>query len=209
MERTSIVTTVLCTLIAIFLWPQDVKAQNLPALFDVTNVAPDDVLNIRSQPSAKADLIGSLAPNETNVEITALNAAGTWGRLNANERVGWVSMRFLTPVWSLNTNQLPQKLVCSGTEPFWFIKIDRTAEFQQLGITEHRFGDVVGVMASGRPDSFGYSGVNGALRMSTIVSRKECSDGMSDMLYGLSANVMLSNPGNASLFAGCCVLHAE
>ncbi|MEO1155590.1 MAG: SH3 domain-containing protein, partial [Pseudomonadota bacterium] len=58
------------------LWPVWGAAQGYPALFDVTGVASDDVLNIRSAPSATAEIIGTLAHNETGVEVVGEGPAG-------------------------------------------------------------------------------------------------------------------------------------
>lgn len=54
-----------------------------PALHDVTGVAADDVLNIRSEPSASSPIIGTFSPFETDVEVVALSPDGGWGRVNA------------------------------------------------------------------------------------------------------------------------------
>lgn len=92
----------------------------LPTLFDVQDVAADDVLNIRETPDAMAPIIGTLAHDATGIEVMGTDRSGQWGRVNTGERGGWVSMRFLTyrsDVWQ--PEKLPAGLTCGGTEPFW------------------------------------------------------------------------------------------
>lgn len=55
-----------------------------PALYDVSGVASDDVLNIRAEPSADAPIIGTLAHDATNVEIIRDGENG-WGLVNTDE----------------------------------------------------------------------------------------------------------------------------
>lgn len=65
-----------------------------PALYDVSGVASDDVLNIRAEPSADAPIIGTLAHDATNVEIIRDGENG-WGLVNTDEGTGWVSFAYL------------------------------------------------------------------------------------------------------------------
>ena len=88
----------------------------LPTLFDVTDVADDDVLNIRTRPSAGAEILGSLAPDARGVEVVAHDASGRWAQINTGEHSGWVALRYLayrTDVWE--PGALPEALRCIGT----------------------------------------------------------------------------------------------
>ena len=93
------------------------RADTLPALFDVTGVAAGDALNIREAPSARAAILGRLAPDATGVEGVA--ARDGWMQVNVAERSGWVSARHLVPAGAVWTSGLPPTLNCGGTEPFW------------------------------------------------------------------------------------------
>ena len=66
-----------------------------PALFDVSGVAPDDVLNIRAAPSASAEIIGTLAPDAAGVEVVRPDSRHGWGLVNTGEGSGWASLAFL------------------------------------------------------------------------------------------------------------------
>ena len=64
----------------------------LPAGFTVSNVRADDVLNIRRQPRAGAELMSSLAPQEVVMVLEYL--ANGWAKVSVGEGVGFVNGRF-------------------------------------------------------------------------------------------------------------------
>lgn len=179
----------------------------LPTLFDVQDVAAGDVLNIREAPDAKAPIIGTLAPDATGIEVVGTDRSGQWGQVNTGERAGWVSMRFLayrTDVWQ--PEQLPAGLTCGGTEPFWSF-----AEKDGGLLWSTPEGDTVyptlrvldtGVFRSPRRGVIA-EGVDGQLLTATITAA-QCSDGMSDMVYGLETMLVLQGEGAAQLYTGCC-----
>ena len=70
-------------------------AETFPALYSVTGVAGDDVLNIRLEPDATAEAVGSLPPDATNIEVVGLSPDGGWGQVIAGEAAGWIKMEFL------------------------------------------------------------------------------------------------------------------
>lgn len=66
----------------------------------VTGVAADDVLNVRSGPGTQNGIIGTLAPDDTNVRLTGwgtTQADGNewWGVLLEDGSEGWVNNAFL------------------------------------------------------------------------------------------------------------------
>ncbi len=62
------------------LWlPGLALAQSFPALYDVTGVASDDVLNVRAAPNANAQVIAALGPKATQVEVVRTDTSGHWG----------------------------------------------------------------------------------------------------------------------------------
>ncbi|WP_146590497.1 SH3 domain-containing protein [Puniceibacterium confluentis] len=178
-------------------------AQELPALFDVVRVSGDDVLNIRAEPSPQAEILGSLAPETTGVEVTALSADKGWGRLNVADAVGWVSMAYLA-VHADTGQPLPQRFACFGNEPFW--RVDAVQQgvttVTMPGESDRSFATQTLLRSGNRRDTFGLTGYGLAL----ILRREQCSDGMSDRLYGLSVDLVL--PGPARLLSGCCTLQA-
>ncbi|WP_043771752.1 COG3650 family protein [Roseivivax isoporae] len=177
----------------------------LPALFSVAGVAPGDVLNIRAEPDAAAEKIGELAPDAVGVEVTARTAPDGWGRVNTGERAGWVSLGFLAPQ---DGGALPEvsRLSCFGTEPFWSLDAD-AGGLSNLSDPEGEALFLTGPVqpGAGRSDVFGVTGGAAGRTLALAIRAAECSDGMSDRLYGLSATVLVGGTMPRTL-AGCCSL---
>ncbi|TCK99920.1 SH3 domain-containing protein [Shimia isoporae] len=192
-------------LVAIFLLlPGLLWANDLPALYDVTGVAKDDVLNVRSEPAASGELLGSLSPDATSIEVVDLNEAATWGRINLGETSGWVSMRYLQAQEPNPDYALAKRLFCYGNEPFWNAMFVQ-GELVRFSSPEGEYETPgAGLMVSGR-------GVTGLWAMgygdSVATFRREaCSDGMSDRQFGLSVALYKLHSGEISLLSGCCAI---
>lgn len=192
-------------LLALLLWlmPLALRAEDYPALHDVTGVAADDVLNIRAAPDASSAIIGTLAPGATGVEVIAVE--GDWAVVNAGDGSGYAALRFLArsdaPLWST----LDAPLDCLGTEPFWSLEIDPAegqTRFQTPEDTEARVAPLdtrwpalpwSASAALGLPDGL------------AVLLPADCSDGMSDRRYGLAVDIFLTGPERDRL-SGCCRL---
>lgn len=182
-------------------------ADEFPALFRVTGVAANDVLNIRTEPSASGAIIGFLAPGAEGIEVVALSEDGRWGRVNTGEQAGWSHMRYLTPeggpVW--RSGEVP--LGCYGTEPFWradFFLPSHRAEFD--GINEGSFELVTdaGALPGTRfPPTLAIP-FAGARQGMAVLRGEACNDGMSDRDFGIS--ILIYWRGEREGLAGCCVL---
>ncbi|MBY6003802.1 peptide-binding protein [Salipiger bermudensis] len=182
-------------------------AQDAPALYDVTGVAGDDQLNIRAAPEPGAAQIGTLAPDATDIEITAINEAGTWGRLNTGEGSGWASLSFLA---MQPGSAMPDaaEVGCFGNEPFWSYRVesDKVATFSALGEDplDLLAGETRRVEAGLHP----FVSVAAAPDLQAILVMTPdaaCSDGMSDRLYGLDATLILTGKISRAV-TGCCTL---
>lgn len=198
----------LCTALAL---PTVARAEVYPAMFDVSGVAANDVLNVRSAPDAASPIAGSLLPDQTGVEVVQVSEDGKWGLINSAEGAGWAAMKFLTPQDRPAWFALQSDLRCSGTEPFWALGIQPLESKASLSSPDARtqFMDiktrwpgavwhpVVGLEIEGM-------GVGGM----AVVRSQSCSDGMSDHVYGLSLDLFLreSGGGAASTLHGCCTL---
>ena len=176
----------------------------LPTLSDVTGVAANDRLNIRERPDAGASVIGTLPPDAKGVEVVAQRNG--WAQVNTGERAGWVNARFLTyrsDVWT--SGQLPATLSCLGNEPFWSLR--QVGETMVYETPEGaRQMDRRAVLDQGFP-----SPVRGVIagdaqgRLTLAMQPAQCSDGMSDRVYGLSALLIFDGAGQASrMQSGCC-----
>lgn len=179
----------------------------LPTLFDVTGVAAGDKLNIRETPSAQARIIGTLPADAKGVEVVAERAG--WAQVNTAERAGWVKSRYLayrTDVWL--PGGLPAGLNCLGTEPFWSVRqvgpqvVYETPDGARA--MERRV-----VLDDGLPRSPARAVIagDGQGRMTAVIQPAQCSDGMSDRVYGLSAVLVFDGAGQPSrMQTGCCRL---
>lgn len=179
----------------------------LPTLFDVEGVASGDVLNIRATPSASGDILGTLAPDATGIEVTGLDPSGKWGQVNAGEQPGWVSMRFLnyrTDVWQ--AGQLPETLSCGGTEPFWSFRAhDGGLIWEEPGHQITISGLTVMDRGFARDPRRGLFAEDDHDIFTATITPAQCSDGMSDMVYGLETTVIMQSRDAAPMmFSGCC-----
>lgn len=192
------------------------QGTGFPALHDVTGVAADDVLNIRSAPSVSAPVIGNFAPGETGIEVTAQNDTGRWGRVNAGETSGWASLRYLQRQEQGNWLALEEPLRCFGTEPFWSLRIDAPkALWSEAGGEELQFTIIYPAPGHGHPGKFGFAAatlagtempVQPIVGFTGVLTAQSCSDGMSDTAYGISLDIVMQHNGSPTLYSGCCTL---
>ena len=180
-------------------------AQDLPAFFDVAGVSQNDVLNVRSEPTAGSDIVGKLAAGQTGVEVVAVDDSGRWGQVNVGERSGWASMTYLV-------RQTPdgygpaRQLSCFGTEPFWSLDLiqNQGGEFRDMAETTLHFplgrlsdsGNLIG--------RYGTIAQTDDGTLAIIVRREACNDGMSDRQFGLGIDLVLGGPGASQTLPGCC-----
>lgn len=189
-----------------------------PALFDVTGVAATDVLNVRSSPTVQSDIVGTLAPTETNIEVIRPTDDLTWGLVNVGERSGWVSLAFLARQPGQWSGALIDVRQCFGTEPFWRLTYDPPRITLTAPDIEPRQGLISSLFRSnGHRDRFAYQGSffpsdAGNRNVTMSVRLEACGDGMSDRDYGIGVDMLITRPdlgGDQSmtgLYSGCCTL---
>lgn len=182
-----------------------------PALHDVAGVAANDVLNIRAEPAGASPVIGTLAPNQTAVEVLRVSENSKWGLVNTGEASGWASLSFLKPQGNAPWYALDHDLQCSGTEPFWSLQISPNEKTAHI-VTPEEEGPEMDITATW-PGSEWHPVA--AFQMTTdegsamaVIRATACSDGMSDRAYGLSVDVFSSGTtaAVAGAMQGCCTL---
>ncbi|EPX82345.1 COG3650 family protein [Salipiger mucosus] len=193
------------TTMAMMLAAGTAAAQDYPALHAVTGVAPDDVLNLRAGPDAGAEIRGTLAPDATGVEVTAANDDGTWGRVNTGEGHAWASLSYLAPQ---EGGALPEvsSVTCFGTEPFWNYAVTQSGSATFSGVDEETATLQADAVRRAAGHSAPYVSVAGAPERQAVLVMTpdaQCSDGMSDRLFGLSATLVLTGQVSRAL-TGCC-----
>ena len=181
-----------------------------PGYFRVVGVASDDTLNVRAEPRASSADIGDLEFNATGVEVIATDASGTWGRIVWQEGNGWVAMRFLQPdpVAQIAGTRLPAGLTCTGTEPFWSLKLSGTSgvysDLNGAAFAMSLQGARVAEGRAGFPVQLGLAG--GGAASTALIRPTLCGDGMSDRDYPWSVDLILNTASGGRYMVGCCQL---
>lgn len=193
-------------LIALLLCAGPLGAQDLPALYDVTGVADDDVLNVRAAPDAAEPALGFFASDAEGIEVVQLGPNGQWGLVNLAERAGWVNLQFLKrrPVLG---DGVPRDLRCFGTEPFWSLGLDGDATTLSIaGAETWNIGPARWLGSENRTGIWAVEVDGEPARMTGFVARRICGDGMSDRAYGLSMDLLLHAGESQRVLSGCCTL---
>jgi uncharacterized membrane protein len=181
-----------------------------PALHDVSGVAADDVLNLRAGPGTEHEVVGSLAPDATGIEVIAPSEDLAWGLVNAGEGTAWASLAFLERRPGQWEGAFPPLARCFGTEPFWSVAVEGDAlRLSTPDDPEAADGWLAGRWGSAnRRDRFAARLLweDGAPGFATIRAER-CSDGMSDRAFGLSIDMVAGRQdAGGGLLSGCCSL---
>lgn len=180
---------------------------DFPALFRVTGVAANDVLNIRAGPAAGYAVIGGLAPGVENVEVIAPSEDGGWLMVNTGDRSGWVSARFMQRQYPTPRPAFLPVTRCFGTEPFWSFSLNDTARavWRTPGQTPVS-GTAPGAyrsLSDRRLEGLVLTLFDGRTVYATL-RPEQCSDGMSDRTYGISVSTFVTGGARTEFLSGCC-----
>jgi len=173
-----------------------------PALYDVTGVAADDALNIRSAPNAGSAAVGALAPDATDIEAVSTSPDGKWVQISTPNGTGWAALAYLVRQPGQTDDALPEFTECFGTEPFWSLERGPDGTLQFSTPEERRAP--LPVDWSATPASHRHRMAFVAGTMVGTVAREMCSDGMSDRLFGLE--VTLTDIDRRQVWWGCCTI---
>ena len=182
-------------------------AQPFPALYDVSGVAADDVLNVRAGPGVGFAVVGALDHDATRVEVLAID--GNWAQVNAGETAGWASTRYLVARPPVDLTGAA-RVMCSGTEPFWSLEI-APGDQAYLRTPDSPLVDVFRAWRFQRlPSSlekYLLHGEASGRELSVLAQPATCSDGMSDRAYGIDVTVIVTGTGwekGGPTYVGCC-----
>ncbi len=195
----------LAVFLTLFAGMASAQVHDYPALYNVTGVAAHDVLNVRSGPGTSHNIIGSLAPNATGVEVIGVNEERRWARVSMGEFSGWAHTRFLTrtgPDWN---SGLPAPLYCYGTEPFWgYERLIGGGTWSDIETPGDPYAELWSGPAAARgPTAFGMTLDSGASTIAAFIRRGICSDGMRDRDFGLLAQFIRVTPEGNAMYDGC------
>ena len=195
---------------------------SLPALaaevgyYKVVGVPTGEMLNIRAEPNANAQVLESLGPTASPVDVLEVqNRNGVeWGRILAADSNGWVAMKFLSPVavGKLDETEVPDGLACSGSEPFWSITLSKSNGMSLLFPDQpEMIWPLLGsINATGRNHRIAVlAGSQGTRAVAMLGRNEKCSDGMSDRDFSWRIDLLVEKPGEQgypAAFEGCCLL---
>lgn len=192
------------TLIAALAAPAAAQTM-LPTLYDVTGVRSNDVLNIRAMPDASSSILSELPHDATGVEVIETRAG--WARVNTFERSGWVNMRYLKErpgVWK--KGEIPATLNCLGTEPFWTLRqVGTNLVYETPELSRPLQRRLVVDNPARREPARSIIAGDAQGRLTVVLTPAQCTDGMSDRFFGLSATLLFEGAGQATRMEnGCC-----
>ncbi len=172
----------------------------------VTNVASSDVLNIRTQPDATAEILTSLPPDAKDIIVAGTShesGSQTWWQVVTPKGTGWVNASYLAPSGDNTTRETAFPLRCSGTEPFWGVNIaDGKASFSTPESSE-AFTASPMEWARGSLRHFIVRLKMGEAsgQLTVLRASPACSDGMSDTAFPYEG--VLVKP-DGTVLSGCC-----
>jgi uncharacterized membrane protein len=182
------------------------RAEEFPALYAVTGVAAGDRLNIRAAPDAAAPVIGTLAPDATGIEVFAISDG--WASVNGTDTGGYASAGFLARTPGPDWNALATPLTCLGTEPFWSLEIDPAAQETRFNTPDDAEGRTSAIRMTWPGQPFARAAAVALPDGLAVLQPEECSDGMSELVYGISVDVFLQGQDRTRL-SGCCRMASE
>ncbi|MEX3316228.1 COG3650 family protein [Sulfitobacter sp. PS-8MA] len=197
----------LAALLCLLALPAAATQDAWPALYDVVDVAANDVLNIREGPNAQAPIIGRLAHDAEAVELIRPDDSYRWALVNSGEGRGWVSLHYLQRRPGQWAGAMPQLAQCAGTEPFWSLEVEgATVSYRAIDAAPQGYDIVQKGPAQGRRDSFHLIAERAEGLAVGALSTEACSDGMSDRAYGLSIELLMKDATGWQHVSGCCSL---
>lgn len=182
--------------------------------YQVVRLSEHDTLNVRQQPDVESPIIEKLVSTARNVRVTGRRSrteTAEWWEIilaNVEQSTGWINRHYLsaTPDQE-NLDNFP--ISCSGTEPFWSLKIDagKAKYLSPDSETYSLFDACPWIYARGTPSHFviKLDADKSSSQPSGIVAitdaDNQCSDHMSEHEYPFYSTVILPN---GDVYGGCC-----
>ncbi len=202
--------------VALFMTTYSLSAQ---VYFGVSGVDESDSLTVREGTQDLDDLndalvVGEIPHSAKQIEATGqlyvLPSGMVWREIRYGDLAGWVDNSLLSRNTEVDWGS--ELLECSGTEPFWSLRVlGDMAEFSLFdeGATDLERVAVQG--AQNRRDIRRLQWVSlndGAIVDGILLARETCSDGMSDFLFDIEIILSGISPTGMPL-AGCCTVPAH
>lgn len=180
--------------------------------YRVIDVAEDDVLNIRQQPDAGSDIVGTLPSDADRIVVAGTRVrlnGSVWWQVAGEDGLGWVNARYLSPDGEPPLETEPFPLRCTGTEPFWTLSIGGTEATFRTPLEEDAVWTagplttavgLVGRYAARLEDG------DGVGHVAAWRNQHFCSDSMSDIGFPYEAMVIAPD---GTVYGGCCLRSGE
>lgn len=190
-------------------------------VYVVTGVRVGEFLNMRANAGIGNSIVGRIPHNGQGIVTTGEEkkvGSTVWAKVYWRSVGGWVNKRYLMPedqaatvppvkapstITSPPAKATSEVLVCSGTEPFWNIKMTDThlhvnmmdgprynvpVTFRQTSANNMTIAVIGGASDTNNTQAF-------------LQKVESCSDGMSDNNYPYSITAVLNNQ---RVVSGCC-----
>lgn len=181
-----------------------------PEIYKLTGVSAGGALNVRAGPSTGTADIGDL-PSGATIEILELDTRKDWGRILFKEGNGWVAMGYLEPATTatIRESALPEGLLCSGAEPFWYLDMSTEEEItvSVLGSIEPLNTPLESIrrLIEWQPFPVALKAGAESARITAVIDNGSCTDGMTTREYGRVIEMILETD-EVSVLTGCCYL---
>ncbi|MDA7423858.1 SH3 domain-containing protein [Thalassococcus lentus] len=186
-------------------------AAPLPALFNVVDVASDDVLNVRQQPTAKSPIISELAYDQTYVEVIEVTENGRWGRVGTGESgMGWVYMRYMAAVPNGSFPDWPA-MRCNGSEAPWMFTFEQGGEAIYRQSYEEGMRLQASALRKGSESflAWGMAARGPNVTVTASIRQLQCDSTMIDDTSGFQGVIVAAfADGTTYTHSGCCSLVA-
>ncbi len=176
--------------------------------YRVIDVPEGDTLNIRAQPDASSQIIGTLRPDADDVIVagTRMELAGSvWWQIVSDDGLGWVNARYLAPDETPSSDDAMFPLRCAGTEPFWTLSIGgEQAVFETPVENDPTWTAGPMTRAVGLVGRYAVrlESEDGIGQVAAWRNHRYCTDGMSDIGFPYEAMVIAPD---GTVFGGCCL----
>lgn len=152
-------------------------------------------------------VVGALPAGRGPIE--AARVEGAWALIGQGDGDVWAAVDALTPAAPLMLpgSAVPAGLLCTGTEPFWSLRVG--ADEAELAAPDEQ---PVTLPVTSVRVAEGHRGWPVAVRidaLTAVIRPAACSDGMSDRTYPWSVDVVPAQGARGGLRSGCCRLPAE
>lgn len=184
-------------------------------IYTVTKVAPDDGLNMRTQPGTGGSVVAVLPANAKGlIALGQEQKTGNsvWIKVTWAGRQGWVNKYYLREdVDTVNYNPANTKptvkpevvMQCGGTEPFWSMSIsERDMKVNIMGGAQFTVPVNMRQQSANSTMIAVVAGMRGNASTIAFLEKVEnCGDGMSDKNYPYTITTVLNGQ---QVMSGCC-----